>query len=121
LIVPCARALAYGGGVTSLEPIRRVDPRRQGDGDRWRVVRDLAVFQLKLFLGGLKDVVLAPVSIVAVIAGFALGKGDRFFYPLLRLGRACDRWVRPYAVIENDREAGGLDEHIDRIEATIRR
>ncbi|NLG62801.1 MAG: hypothetical protein GX539_11195, partial [Candidatus Cloacimonetes bacterium] len=59
------------------------------------LLRDLAIFQLKLFLDGLKDVVLAPVSIVA--AGLDLvfpgqRQGHRF-YAVMRMGERYDRWL----------------------------
>lgn len=59
------------------------------------LLRDLAIFQLKLFLDGLKDVVLAPVSIVAAGIDLVLpGKrqGHRF-YAVMRLGERYDRWL----------------------------
>lgn len=62
---------------------------------RWRLVRDLAVFQGKLLVDGLKDLVLAPVSLVAAIAGLVLDRSDpgRSFYMVLRWGHGFDRWV----------------------------
>ena len=32
---------------------------------RWQAIRDLLVFQLKIFLDGMKDIVLAPLGLVA--------------------------------------------------------
>jgi len=62
---------------------------------RWRLVRDLAVFQGKLLVDGLKDLVLAPVSLVAALAGLLLDRDEpgRPFYTLLRWGHGFDRWV----------------------------
>ena len=36
---------------------------------RWVIVRDLGIFQLKLALDGLKDIILMPVSIAAARSG----------------------------------------------------
>jgi hypothetical protein len=49
----------------TLPAVRDADHREQ----RWRLVRDLAVFQAKLFVDGVKDLVLFPVSLVAALVG----------------------------------------------------
>lgn len=66
------------------------------------VLRDLAIFQLKLFLDGVKDVVLMPLSIAA--AGFDVlfpGRvvGHRF-YAVLRFGERIDGWLNLYGAAE---------------------
>lgn len=62
---------------------------------RWRLVRDLAVFQAKLVVDGLKDLVLSPVSLVAALVGLLLDRREpgRSFYAVLRWGHGFDRWV----------------------------
>lgn len=62
---------------------------------RWRLVRDLAVFQLKLLVDGIKDLVLSPVSLVAAIVGLVTRREDpgRTFAAVLRFGHGFDRWV----------------------------
>lgn len=62
---------------------------------RWRLVRDLAVFQVKLFVDGVKDLVLSPVSLVAALVGLLIHRDDpgRPFHAVLRLGHGFDRWV----------------------------
>ena len=61
---------------------------------RWRIIRDLAVFQVKLAADGLRDLLLGPVSF---FAGFlALIGGERaqdIFYGLLRWGHRTDRFI----------------------------
>lgn len=59
------------------------------------VLRDLAIFQLKLMLDGIKDVTLAPVSIAAAAADIVF-PGERVghrFYAVMRLGERFDRWL----------------------------
>jgi hypothetical protein len=67
----------------------------QASERRWRLFRDLAVFQAKLLVDGLKDLVLAPVSLVAAVVGLVLDRNDpgRSFYTVLRWGHGFDRWV----------------------------
>lgn len=62
---------------------------------RWTLIRDVVVFQMKLVVDGLKDLVLAPLSIVAgvldVFRPEREGRGR--FYRLVRRGHDFDRWV----------------------------
>jgi hypothetical protein len=62
---------------------------------RWQLFRDLAVFQAKLLVDGLKDLVLSPVSLVAALVGLVLDRREpgRSFYMVLRWGHGFDRWV----------------------------
>lgn len=59
------------------------------------LVRDLLIFQLKLVLDGLKDMVLIQLSIVAVVIDLVLGKpgGPLLFYRLLRCSERFDLWL----------------------------
>ena len=79
------------------------DPAPEGDSPHRRVVlRDLLIFQLKLGLDGIKDMVLSPLSIGAALLDFLLGptrKGPRL-YGVLRLGERFDLWLNPYGAAE---------------------
>lgn len=62
------------------------------------VLRDLLIFQLKLWMDGLKDIVLSPISIGAAVLDLLLGpgrKGERF-YRVLKLGERFDLWLNLY-------------------------
>lgn len=65
-------------------------------------LRDFAIFQLKLALDGIKDVVVFNLSILAVVIDFLSGRGrrPRFFYGVLRLSERFDRWLNLHGVIE---------------------
>ena len=59
--------------------------------------RDLLIFQLKLVLDGLGDIVLSPVSVIAFVIDVVFGrKRGRLFYSVLRAGEGWDRWLRLY-------------------------
>lgn len=69
---------------------------------RWVILRDLLIFQLKLAMDGAKDIVLAPLSLVAVVLDLAFpGKrpGHRF-YGVMRLGEHFDRWLSLFAAAD---------------------
>lgn len=85
-----AAAPAPAGG-SSLPALLEADHKER----RWQLVRDLAVFQAKLVVDGIKDLVLSPVSLVAALVGLLFDRRDpgRSFYMLLRWGHGFDRWV----------------------------
>ena len=58
------------------------------DKDWLDVARDATVFQFKLLLDGLLDVIMVPVSLVA--AGMSIVTGEDWFYRAIRIGRGLD-------------------------------
>ena len=71
-------------------------------GDRWRFLRDVAVFQLKMFLDNLRDFALMPVSLVAALIDL-IYKGERegaLFYKVLRWGAHSEEVIDVYSAIE---------------------
>lgn len=77
---------------------------------RGTVVRDLAIFQMKLALDSLKDVVLSPLSLIAGAAVLLVGPegwAARFFYGLLRIGERYDLWLNLYSAASRS-EVDGL-------------
>ena len=63
--------------------------------DRWTLIRDVAVFQVKLVFDGLRDVVLLPISLIAGFISLVKGGGSTSseFYDLLKVGRRSERWI----------------------------
>ncbi|NNM21165.1 MAG: hypothetical protein HKO55_07845 [Gammaproteobacteria bacterium] len=90
----------------------------QSSGDtspgRWQLIRDAAVFQVKLFADGMRDLILSPLSFFLTLADLVTG-GNRF-YNLLSLGRRTDVWINLFG---NYGGGSGIDEAVDRIEALI--
>ncbi|HEV2147749.1 MAG TPA: hypothetical protein VGR37_10135 [Longimicrobiaceae bacterium] len=58
---------------------------------RGALVRDVLIFQLKLWMDGLKDLVLVPLSLVAAGVDFVFR--TRLFYRVLRIGERFDLWL----------------------------
>jgi hypothetical protein len=69
---------------------------------RWVILRDLLIFQVKLVLDGGKDIVLAPVSIVAVALDLLSpgGRPGHRFYAVMRLGERFDRWLSLFSAAD---------------------
>jgi hypothetical protein len=76
----------------STDPHSNPDPTSP---ERWELLRDVVVFQLKLLLDALRDVVLSPVSLLAgAIDLFGRNSGDvSNFHRVLDFGRATDQWI----------------------------
>lgn len=70
--------------------------------DRWILIRDIALLQVKLIVDGLRDFVLVPVSLVAGLISL-LRTGDRSgneFYDLLRLGRRSEHFINLFGAAD---------------------
>lgn len=76
---------------------------REPEMSRWTILRDLLIFQTKLALDGLKDVVLAPLSVAAAAIPILFGpraRRARLFYRVLRLGERFDLWLNLFGAVE---------------------
>jgi hypothetical protein len=86
------------GGMNSPSP-----PQPAGSGERWRFLRDVMVFQLKLLLDNLRDFALVPISLVAALIDLVY-KGERegsLFYKVLRWGAHSEEVIDVYSAIEH--------------------
>jgi len=98
--------------------------------DRWTLIRDILVLQLKLVVDGLRDFILVPVSLIVGIASLIKG-GDSSgsqFYELLRTGRRSERWINLFGAaervygpsIEEDRfPTEDIDVMVSRVESFV--
>lgn len=93
---------------------------------RWTLIRDVAVFQLKLLLDGLRDALLLPISLfVAVLDVLGVGpRAGRQFYHLLEWGRRTEYWINLFGATDNVRPLvssprPGVDTLVDRLERLV--
>ena len=93
-------------------------------------LRDFVIFQSKLALDGLKDLVAFNLSIVAIILDFISGRGKRprLFYSIVRASERFDRWLNLHSVVLRMDERGsdeglfgGANEDDDSIVGEIER
>ena len=94
---------------------------------RQTLIRDAAVFQVKLVVDGLRDVLLVPVSIVGAIMSLIDSKDGQpgpQFYDVLAYGKRTEKWIDLFGALR-DREAvelpeeGSLDEVVNRMETYV--
>ncbi|MEJ2523602.1 MAG: hypothetical protein P8080_12130 [Gammaproteobacteria bacterium] len=89
--------------------------------ERWALIRDVAVLQAKLLADALRDLLLAPLALVAAAVDL-VRPGGGLFDEVLRLGRRTDRWINLFgheAAGDSEGEAS-LDELASRLERRIR-
>ena len=76
---------------------------KRSSNERWQFWRDVAVFQLKMLLDNVRDLVLMPVSLVAALLDLIL-KGEREgtrFYKVLRWGSHSEEVIDVYSAIKD--------------------
>ena len=92
--------------------------------ERWKFMRDVVVFQLKMFLDNVRDLVLMPVALIAALSDLIL-KGDREgarFYRVLRWGWHSEKVIDVYSAIEHEEPGAftiGKDYTVDGVIARL--
>lgn len=97
----------------------------------WTVIRDAAVFQVKLVVDGFRDLVLIPASFVAALMSVFGGRDGRpgpQFYRLLGLGKRSERWIDLFAAYRHapsdamghaERNEPNIDDIVHRVESFV--
>src|SRR5690554_7384997 len=80
---------------------------------RQQLVRNFVVFQLKLWVDGLRDLVLLPVSLVAAIVGFLRGGDDpeRELNQVKEYGRQTEEWINLFGRHSTDVQGDSKNAH----------
>lgn len=83
----------------------------QAQADRWTLIRDIAVFQMKLIVDGLRDLILLPVSLIVGLYSLAQAgsQSGTEFYDLLRIGQRSEHWINLFGAAEHAKGPGALD------------
>jgi len=78
------------------------DSSSQDTPSRPQIIRDVLIFQVKLWLEGFKDVVLMPLSLgaAAIDLVFRGKKSKGTLYSVMRLGDRFERWVHLYGALD---------------------
>jgi hypothetical protein len=91
---------------------------------RWRLVRDVVVFQIKLGMEAVLDLTLIPVSLAAAALDLLLGnwRRPRWFHAVLRFGERCEHRIDLWRVATpgGDAPASEIDAVMRSIETLIR-
>jgi hypothetical protein len=79
--------------------------------EKWVVLRDLGIFQLKLVLDGIKDIVFSPLAIGAAALDlmFPGPRTGHRFYLVMQLGERVDGWLNLFGAADQaSASRGGL-------------
>ena len=79
--------------------------------ERWRFLRDVLVFQVKMLFDNLRDFALMPLSLGAALIDL-VSKGERegaLFYKVLHWGAHSEKVIDVYSAIERDRPQSESD------------
>lgn len=73
---------------------------------RWALVRDMAIFQVKLALDAVRDLFLSPVAIICGLADILLGhtRCKGYFQKLMNFGHKTDTWLNLFGDHKNSTE-----------------
>lgn len=87
-----------------------------------RLVRDVARFQLKLWLEAGRDLVLIPVSLVAALIDLVFAKQSppRLFRQVITVGRRSDDWIDLWGTVDAERKVENVDAVMARVERMLR-
>jgi len=94
------------------EPVSNIDPHA-----RWKFIRDVAVFQFKLFLNNVHNFVQIPLTLVVAVVDLIFKtepEGARF-YKLLVYGRTIDDSIDIYSVIAHHERSLNSDYSVDNL------
>lgn len=98
--------------------------------ERWTLIRDIGVLQVKLLVDGLRDLLLVPASLVAGLVSLLSasdGKPGLQFYRLLGFGKQTERWINLFGAIDNSPEQldqqpfgeADIDDLVGRVESFV--
>ena len=97
---------------------------KETESPRIKLIREVAVLQLKLLADGLRDAALIPVSLVAAFIGFLRGgdQPDREYRRVIKLGRRSERWINLFGQqgpLGKSHPVGSLDTVLDQAESVV--
>lgn len=79
---------------------------------KWLLIRENFVFQIKLMLDAVRDLLLSPVAIICTVLDLIKGNhvGNGYFQRLMNLGHQSDHWLNLF---------GDLPEGLDTNQANV--
>ena len=107
-------------------------PESRPSPDNRTLIRDVAVFQFKLIVDGLRDFFLVPVSLVAGLLSLVTGRNGvpgSHFYQLLGVGKESEHWIDLFGAMRNAPPDlaehihfphGNMDDVLENIETFVR-
>jgi len=68
---------------------------KEPEFDRWTLIRDSLIFQIKLAMDAVRDLLLSPVSIMCTVLDVFSRRtlSQSYFHKLMRFGQKTDHWL----------------------------
>jgi hypothetical protein len=104
------------------ESLPQTSDRETTSVDRWQFFRDVLVFQVKLALDALRDVILVPISIGAALFDLVSSgkRTGRNFYRVFAMGKRTDIWINLFDTYGNpDESPEAADTIVDSLVAQL--
>ncbi|MGI9286139.1 MAG: hypothetical protein ACR2P1_12185 [Pseudomonadales bacterium] len=88
----------------------------------WKSVRQLIVFQIKLTADALRDLLLSPISMGAVLLDFVLrlDEENSLFNRLMHYGVLSDEYINLFGQYHSHTDSGNLDSLVNKAEKTLK-
>ncbi len=98
--------------------------------DRWTLIRDVGLLQVKLIVDGFRDLLLVPASLVAgIISVFSSEPEEQTaFYRVVCIGKQSEKWINLFSAYDNapqslkdeyEFERAGIDDLVDKVETFV--
>lgn len=91
----------------------------------WKLFKSVLVFQFRLLMDGVRDLLLSPLAIVLALIGLVLKPNNPgiYFNQLMRFGRKTDVWINLFEMREHyegeEPDAPSSNEYIKKLEALL--
>jgi hypothetical protein len=99
---------------------------------RWPLIKDSIIFQLKLGMDAVRDLLLSPISIVCLVIDLIKGHTQQpsYFHRLMAFGHQTDKWLNLFGSksVENSNKGlfkkapsdPNVDQLFDKIETLLK-
>ncbi|MBE9549772.1 MAG: hypothetical protein IMF09_10235 [Proteobacteria bacterium] len=89
---------------------------------RWQLIRDSLVFQGKLIIDGVRDLLLVPAALIATILGLIIHprEPDYYFKQVISWGRDSESWINLFGKNNESIKTSQLDDLVLIAEEKIR-
>ena len=88
------------GGNAMTDPSPQLPAIRRKPDSRRAVAAEVLMLQLKLFIGGMHNLVLAPLTVAAAAFDLVFDTGGEYFYRVLGWGKEADEAIGLYAALD---------------------
>jgi len=98
--------------------VKGIDWMNEPNISRWTLIRDMFVFQVKLAMDAVRDLLLSPVSIICGLVDIFKGNSlsNSYFHRLMTLGQQSDGWLNLFGKHSYDSSKG--DENLSDMDNT---